>query len=429
MKDNHEQLKKLVYKGARDKKLVITDIVLDRISYELSIIEKQGFTDYFILYSRIIEICNKLNLIRSFGRGCSANSIINYCLDVTKINPIDENLIFERFISPQQKQLPDIDIDIPNGQQKNVIEKLKQKYPQYNTYFIAFSPPCETDYEDIVYNNIIYKKHHCGIIITPQKLTSSTFLYKEQEFYLALDSANDQFYYDKIDIIELEYLNVLQTIVNEIGEEYHPYRLPLNDKQVFKFITSGDLENIFQFNSSSLKPIFSQFKPNSIRDLSIINAMFRPGFLNYIPIIIQKKHTIKERFCWSDIRVSEILKETYGMLIYHETFLQLSKEISGLSFAEAEIWRRKITRDKSNTVIDFCSVFANGCRKHSSLNEVEIESLTNLITEMICFTFQKAHTLSYSIIGYWGAYYKFYFRTHFDKAFSNTHKFQRFELY
>ena len=118
MKDNHEQLKKLVYKGARDKKLVITDIVLDRISYELSIIEKQGFTDYFILYSRIIEICNKLNLIRSFGRGCSANSIINYCLDVTKINPIDENLIFERFISPQQKQLPDIDIDIPNGQQK-----------------------------------------------------------------------------------------------------------------------------------------------------------------------------------------------------------------------------------------------------------------------------------------------------------------------
>lgn len=302
MKDNHEQLKKLVYKGARDKKLVITDIVLDRISYELSIIEKQGFTDHFILYSRIIEICNKLNLIRSFGRGCSANSIINYCLDVTKINPIDENLIFERFISPQQKQLPDIDIDIPNGQQKNVIEKLKQKYPQYNTYFIAFSPPSETDYEDIVYNNIIYKKHHCGIIITPQKLTSSTFLYKEQEFYLALDSANDQFYYDKIDIIELEYLNRLQTIVNEIGEEYHPYRLPLNDKQVFKFITSGDIENIFQFNSSSLKPIFSQFKPNSIHDLSIINAMFRPGFLNYIPIIIQKKHTIKERFCWSDCK-------------------------------------------------------------------------------------------------------------------------------
>ena len=113
MKDNHEKLKKLVYKGARDKKLVITDIVLDRISYELSIIEKQDFTDHFILYSRIIEICNKLNLIRSFGRGCSANSIINYCLDVTKINPIDENLIFERFISPQQKQLPDIDIDIP----------------------------------------------------------------------------------------------------------------------------------------------------------------------------------------------------------------------------------------------------------------------------------------------------------------------------
>lgn len=157
MTNNHEQLKNFVYNGARDKKLVLTDLILDRISYELSIIEKQGFTDYFILYSRIIEICNEIKLLRSYGRGSAANSIVNYCLDITKINPIDENLIFERFIHPQQKQLPDIDIDIPKGYHKNVIELLKQKYPEYNTYYIAFVPKGDTDYKDVVYNNEKFK--------------------------------------------------------------------------------------------------------------------------------------------------------------------------------------------------------------------------------------------------------------------------------
>lgn len=429
MTEKHKQLKTLVYKGAKDKNLVITDIVLDRISYELSIIEKQGFTDYFILYSRIIEICNECNLLRSFGRGSASNSIVNYCLDITKINPIDENLIFERFILPQQKHLPDIDIDIPKGHQKNVIEKFKQKYPEYTVYFIAFLPQRETDYEEVIYCNTSYKKHPCGIIITPEKLTNSTFLHEGKTYYLTLDSANDPIYDNKIDILELEYLNRLQLITDEIGQEYHPYKLPLNDKEVFNFFASGNLENIFQFNVSSLKQILSEFKPYSIHDLSIINAMFRPGLLEHIPTIIGNKFRNEERFCPSDIRVSEILKETYGFLIYQETFLHIAKEISGMSFAEADSWRRKIMRDKSNTeIIVFINRFTNGCREHSSLNDDDISSLIDLITKMLRFTFQKTHSLSYSIIGYWGAYYKTHFRTHFDRIFNKDLKFQPFEL-
>ena len=430
MTNKHEQLKKLVYKGARDKKLVITDTVLDRISYELYIIKKQGFTDYFILYSRIIEICNELNLLRSFGRGSASNSIVNYCLDITKLNPIEENLIFERFVLPQQQQLPDIDIDIPMGYQKNVIEKLKLKYPEYNVYFIAFSSKEGTSFKDVLFNSITYKKHPCGIIITTEKPTNSTFLYEEQDYYLALDIANDPICANKFDIIELEYLNRLQLIVDEIGIEYHPYKLSLNDKQVFDLFTSGDLENIFQFNAPSLKQIFAEFKPNSISDLTTINATYRPGLQDYIPLIIRNKFNVVENFCPSDKRVTEILSETYGLLIYQETFLHLSKEIAGISFSAAEVWRKKIMRDKSNTeAINFRPIFANGCREHSALNEIEIESLINLITGMLRLTFQKAHSLSYSIVGYWGAYYKVHFRTQFDKAFSDSVRFQPFELY
>ena len=124
---NYEHLKKLVFKGAENKKIAITDKVLERIRYELSVIEEKDFTGYYILYSRIIEICNELNLLRSFGRGSALNSMVNFCLDITKINPIDENLIFEKFVSPHQKHLPDIDIDIPKGYQKIVIDLLKSK--------------------------------------------------------------------------------------------------------------------------------------------------------------------------------------------------------------------------------------------------------------------------------------------------------------
>lgn len=116
------------------KNLTITDTVLDRISYELAVIEQKGFTDYIIIYSRIIEVCNELKLIRSYGRVYAADSLINYCLDITKINPTDENLMFENFIHLQQKNLPDEQIDIPRGQQKNVVELLRKKYPIYSSY-------------------------------------------------------------------------------------------------------------------------------------------------------------------------------------------------------------------------------------------------------------------------------------------------------
>lgn len=281
---NSELLRNLIYKGARDKKLGPTNtLVSDRIGYELSIIEKQGFTDHLILYSRIIEICNELNLIRSCGRGNAINSMVNYCLDITKINPIEEHFLFEHFVRPGQKYLPDIDLDIPVGYEKNVIKKLKEKHPEYNIYPIAIM--LEDKYKDknhigfIVHNNITYRIHPCGRIITSEKPTDSTFLHAGQEFFRTLDIYNDPICNNnKIDILGLTYLNRLQLIVSEVGEEYHPYKLPLNNKQVFDFFASGDLKNIFFFDAPELNQIFAQSKPNSINELLNIKLMLHPTF-------------------------------------------------------------------------------------------------------------------------------------------------------
>ncbi len=417
-KNNYNLLKGLVFNGAKDKNLDSSDLVLDRINYELSIIESKGYEDYFILFSRIIAACNELNILRSYGRGSAANSIVNYCLDITKINPIHENLVFDRFIHQKHVDLPDIDIDIPKGCQKKVIQLLKQKYPEYNTYYIAYVPKEDTNYVAVIYNNEKFKKYNFGLVISTDNISNQIFKFQDEEYCITRDISNDPVSRNKIDLVEQECLNRLQLIVDEIGDDFHPYKLPLNDQKVFEYFTSGDLENVFQFGTIQMEAVLSQFAPNSIRDLSIVYAMYRPGLSEFLPTLIKNKVRRSEQFELSDNRVSKILNETYGVLVFQETFLHLTKEILDISFSDADLWRRKILHDRSNLQSKiFTKIFVTACRENTSLSENEIDLLTNSILLMWPRSFVKAHALSYSIMGYWCCYYKTYFREIFDDVF------------
>jgi DNA polymerase-3 subunit alpha len=425
MKDSFIYLEKKVYQGAKQKKISITDAVLDQIKYELTIIKNQNFTDYFILYFRIIAICNELRIIRSYNRGSSANSLINFCLDITKINPLIENFVFERFILPNQSRLPDIDIDIPKGYKELLINKLNEKYPEYYTYYLALIPDDNNStYKDIFLNKNVYKTHPNGIIITTKKISNAIYSNINKKYNVFLDDLHDKKNYNKCDFIELNYLKIFEIIIKKIGDKFHPYNLPLNDKKVFNLFKTGDLNNIFQFNKNSTKEICKEIKPDSIYDLSLINAMYRPGLIQLFPKIIFNKFNDWEKY--SDLRLNSILNETYGCLIYQETFLQIVNTIAGITYSEAEIWRRKIKNDQ---VQNFEDKFYSGCRLNSSLKEAEIYSLLNLIKERREIFFQKAHSLSYSIIAYWAAYYKLYFNKEFDNAIRLNKDFEPFELY
>jgi DNA polymerase III subunit alpha len=420
MNNSFEYLKKLVYQGATNKNLEINDNILDRINYELTVINELGYTDYFILYARIVKICNKLNLLRTLGRNTAPHSLINYFLDITKINPIDENLIFERFLNIESNDTPDIDLDIPTGCQIMLIEKLKEKYPEYHTCFIALLPSKVSNYKKIINNDNVYDKHPFGVLITKERLNKLLFNFEGQEYYLIDEPMTDPFYDSKIDILELYYLNKLQKIVDKVGAEHHPYNIKLNDPKVFNIFASGDLGYIFYFSNPNLKQHFIDFKPNSTTDLSIIYTMILCGLQKYIPTLIHNKfHNSKSHYS-SDLRVSNMLKETYGLLIYQETFLHLCKEIAGIPYTKTVIWRKKILKDSSNyESLIFNAIFAKGCKKHSSLSRREIVSLINVINEMFSFMGPKSHALCYSTISYWGAYYKTYFRKQFDEVFED----------
>lgn len=419
MDNNFEELKSRVYNSVVFKNLEITDDVLDRVTYELEIIRKLNFSDYFLLFARICEVCNELNIIRTPGRANASGSFINYCLDITKINPLDEDLIFERFIHPNQQHLPDIDLDIPNGEQTKILNKLKEKYPEYKVHFIAV--PYKNGELKIYYlliDGIKYKEIVVGVVITDEILNKKITNIKGKDF-IVLNPDEDELYHNKTDLVEIEYLKRIHSIIEKIGQEYHPYNLPTDDPNVFEVFCSADTDNIFQFDVDGIKKYLRHFKPNSIRNLSIMFAMYRPGSIDYLPDIIDNKQNGVDYY-WSDSRVTSILSETYGLLIYQETYYRLFHEIAGISYADTDVWRKKKYKNKEKTELEeFNEKFITGCRKNSRLSEEDIVKLLNLVNNFFSFCFLKAHSFCYSIVAYWGAYYKKYHRQIFDEVFED----------
>ncbi len=367
-------LRKLIFDGAKSKSLEIDDQTLDRLSYELAVIEKLNQIEYFLIYAKIIEICNGERLLRSYGRGSACGSLVNYCLDITKINPLKNGLFFERFLNPLVSTYVDIDIDIPAGCQEMVVEKLKAELPTHFIYYLATLPSAiNQNRKDLIINNLAYKKHAWAVIITSDQRPDpdSVATFENTEYYYSQALKNDPLLdHSKYDILELNYLNKLDLIVSKIGQKYHPYNLPLNDKKVFELFKKGDLANVFQFESSSLKRVFAEFIPNSIEDLCIINAMFRPGPMVNIPVLIHSKQKgYRNRFP-SDLRVKKILNETYGLLIYQETSIQLLNEISGFSLSEADMIRRKLIKTKDqDEIAQIKTKFILGCKANSTLKD------------------------------------------------------------
>lgn len=415
-------LKNSVYAGAISKGLEMTDVVLDQLNYELSVIENLDIVEYFIIYSRIIEICNNEDLLRSYGRGSACGSLVNYCLDITKINPLNEGLIFERFLNPTLSKLADIDIDVPSGSQKLIIEKLKAELPEYSINNIAYVPSSQSNtYKKLVINDNEYKKHPCAVIISSNCLQLPECDFKNETFYVCDDFYNQTALIEpfKFDILELDYLNKLELIYQQIGSEYHPYKLSLTDGKTFELYGNGDLTNIFQLDSSSCKTRMTSFCPSSINDLAVFHAIFRPTAVSYISELIYNKKNGIHEFYESDTRVSSILKETYGLLIYQESFMHLVHDIAGFSYSDADSYRRVLVRqDDKSKVDEFKKKFSEGCKLNSSLNSNDLNRLLKTILQFLPFAFNKSHSLCYSIIGYWGAYYKTHFRLEFEKVFN-----------
>lgn len=418
-------LKKLVFNGASIKKLNLSDSILDRLNFELNVIENKGYCDYFIMYSKLVEVCNNLNLLRSPGRGTSLASLVNFCLDITNINPIDNQLIFERFIESDRTSLPDIDIDIPAGSFKKILSNFKEQNPEYFIYKIAFlsKQKANRGIQAISCNGETYNIHETGILILKSRLTVNILNVDEEEVYLTKNLYSNPLYEQKVDLVEQQYLQRLQMLVNNLPISKIPASIPLDDKKTYQNLSEGNNSNIFQLDAQFLKTYLENYKPGTISDLAALFAMYRPGLFEYLPILLRNKSNEIEKVKWSDERLNIILKETFGLPIYQESFIIILNEIADIKIEVATKWMKKLISNRTTLIEDeFKDYFKNECSLNCFLHDYEVEALCNLLLTFSKLLFQKSHSLSYATVAYWSAYYKTHYPSEFQDVFLNYGK-------
>ena len=472
--DSYTYLKKQCIKGLKKHfGNTISSTYQERLKYELEIINKMGFCDYFLIVSDYVNYAKTNNIIVGTGRGSAVGSLVAYCLSITDVDPIKYNLIFERFLNPERISMPDIDIDFEHLKREEVINYCITKYGEKRVApIIAFgtlsakqvlrdvgrSLNIELKYIDSMcklinpkltlkenYNsnnklrdllsrkkelnevyNIAYKFegikrhttiHAAGIIMSSVDLDTVIPLDKSHEFYTT--GYNDDYLEEigllKMDFLAIKYLTTIHNIIDSINNNEHTNitfeNIPLNDIDAIKIFTKGDTVGIFQFESEGMINFLKQLKPNTMDDLFAAIALFRPGPMKNIPSYIRRKNK-QEKIDYLDSSLESILKPTYGIIIYQEQIMQIANIMADYTLGEADILRKAMSKKNKELLLKEEAKFTS-----RSINKgYDKELVKEVYSKMLKFAeygFNKSHSVGYAIIAYKMAYLKAHYRKYF----------------
>ena len=471
--DSFSYLKKMCIEGLKkhfgDR---ISVIYKTRLKYELDIINKMGFCDYFLIVSDYVKYAKNNNIIVGTGRGSAVGSLVAYCLSITDVDPIKYNLLFERFLNPERISMPDIDIDFEADKRDEVIKYCISKYGEKRVVpIITFGTlGCKQALRDVastlnieiglvdklcklidskkslkenLENDLVktllsrkselkkcYKialkfeglkrhtsLHAAGVVMSSVDLDEVIPLDKSHEFY---SSGFDMTYLEdlgllKMDFLAINYLTTIHNIIDSINKEYNTNlsfdTIPLNDEDTLNIFNKVDTIGIFQFESSGMMNFLSKLKVSSMDDLFAAIALFRPGPMNNIPHYIDRKLG-REKVDYIDSSLENILKSTYGIIIYQEQIMLIAQVMANYSLGEADILRKAMGKKKKELVLKEKEKFTS-----RALNKGYKIDIINKVYEMMVkfaeYGFNKSHSVAYSIIAYKMAYLK----AHYPKNF------------
>lgn len=465
-----DYLSALVYKGL-DKRLrghkVNKNIYLDRLKYELGVIDSMGYNDYFLIVWDFVKYAKSKNYLVGPGRGSAAASLVSYCLGITSVDSIKYDLVFERFLNPERITLPDIDMDLPDDKRDDVIKYVRDFYGlnkvasicTFGT-FLAKSALRDTarvleiegmllnqilkhvdkydNIKDAIFkstelNNIMDKDekalellsiasnieglhkhvstHAAGIIITSNNLTDHTpvqsgLLDMMQTQYEAKDL--EELGLLKIDFLGLRNLTSINKIVTLINKNENInmdiYKTPMNDKLTFELLRRVDTTGIFQLESSGMRSLIGQMQISNFEDIVTVLALFRPGPMENIPSYIRRRFK-KEEITYPHKVLEEILKSTNGIIIYQEQIIKIANEFAGYTLGEADVLRRAVSK-KQESVLKMER--SNFVRK--SVLKGHSEDVSNKIYDYFVkfanYGFNRAHSVAYAMVSYWMSYLK-----------------------
>jgi DNA polymerase III subunit alpha len=464
-RDAFDYLVELCEKGLLKRYGKSTPELDDRLRFELKTIREMGFADYFLIVWDFIHFAKTNGVSVGPGRGSSAGSLAAYCLEITDVDPIRYGLLFERFLNPARKDLPDMDIDFSVAGRDRVINYVADKYGRDRVaQIITFSTmaaraairdagrvldipygvvdrfakmvpegPGQTledslkrgsELAQAVESDAVAKEivelarplegltradsiHAAGVVIGAQPLIEVVPLQQkgsDQEVVtqLGMNDVVDMGLL-KMDFLGLRNLDVIDKAVELVGGLDVGSR-PLDDRATYEMLARGDSMGVFQFESSGMREALRQVKPTEFEDLIALVALYRPGPMGYIPTYAARKHG-REPVSFLDPRLEPITGLTYAICIYQEQYMQIAKELAGFSPAEAETLRKAIGKKIHALMASLKDKFLEGCAR----NDVAASVAQQLWKDMESsqdYSFNKAHAACYALIAYRTAWLK-----------------------
>ena len=474
VEDSKEFLKSLSLKGlTRRLNGNVPKNYLERLEYELNIILKMHFEDYFLVVYDYIKYAKQNGILVGPGRGSAAGSLVSYCLGITDVDPIKYNLLFERFLNPERITMPDIDTDFPDNRRDEVISYVKEKYGEKNVAgIITFGtlggrasvrdvgrvlmvPP---KYLDIICKKIPFKGtlkdvkhsdkeintlienddklkllynivnliegnkrhtsiHAAGIVISYKPLDEVVPIKMSEDINLTEYTMDylEELGLIKMDFLGIKNLSIIDNFINDIYESTNKKidfnKIPFDDPKVMNLFAKGDTTGIFQFESEGMKRFLRDLKPSNFTDLCNAIALFRPGPASNIPSFIRRKEK-KEKIEYLDESLKPILEDTYGIIVYQEQIMLIAREFACYTLAEADLLRRAMSKKKYDVLKSEEARFIEKSVKNGK-DETKAKELFDLILAFAGYGFNKSHSVSYSIVAYKMAYLKYYFPKEF----------------
>lgn len=477
--DSSEYLLALCKKGLEKRLLEVTSEYIERLKYELSVINEMGFQDYFLIVYDYVRFAKQKGILVGAGRGSAAGSLVSYVLGITDIDPIKYDLLFERFLNPERISWPDIDTDFEDSRRDEVVKYVVDKYgADYVGYISTFSTfaskqvlrDCAKAFgknsADIKYltenvnplislkknystnqkfqmmisndveNERIYQYaqeleglvrhasiHAAGVVISNQNLDTviGTLPGVHSKLISATMDNLEQIGLIKMDFLGLRNLtilrNVLEIIKDNEGIDIDISKIDLNDKKVLEIFSSGSTNGIFQFESEGMKKVLMNMQPKCFMDLAAANALHRPGPMDNIDEYINRMHG--KKFDYIDNSLEPILSDTYGIIIYQEQIMEIARVVANFSYAKADILRSAMAKKKQGLLESQKDMFISGAVENGYEYDVAAQ-IYELILKFANYGFNKAHATSYSYLGYVLAYFKCYYFKEFMVVLLNN---------
>src|ERR1035437_2197004 len=487
-----EYLKHLTFEGAKKRYKEITQEVEDRLNFELFTIKTMGLAGYFLIVMDFIKAGRELGVMICPGRGSAAGSVVAFCIGITNIDPIKYNLLFERFLNPDRKSMPDIDTDFDDEGRQKVIDYVVQKYgknqvAQIITYGTMAAKMSIKDVARVLdlplnesnelaklvpekpgielnrlftaqiegsddslrekeglnsdeINNVkrlreiikgddlqgqVLKEarllegsvrntgvHAAGIIIAPRDLTELIPVSTAKDSDLLVTQYEGKVIEDsgviKMDFLGLKTLSIIKGTLNLIKQNYNLVididTIPLDDSKTFTLYQRGETNATFQFESPGMQKYLRELRPDKFDDLIAMNALYRPGPIEYIPNFIARKLG-KEAVAFDLAEMEEYLKDTYGITVYQEQVMLLSQKLAGFTKGDADTLRKAMGKKQKSVLDKMKSKFMEGCQAKG----FEPKICENKWTDWEAFAqyaFNKSHSTCYAFVAFQTAYLK-----------------------